>query len=897
MTITSKSPGGVDQTTPTPAPSDQNTVQPSTSFQPVQVAETNLRDIDNGDGSAGVSGISNLPEPAAGKSHGQDIVQARGFSAVDPSVQKPSVKSTELGSPDNPASSADLKWLGDKRGSSQGGIYSKPGADGQTKLLVKEYGDADEEIDGKDQAYSELAASRIYAAAGVNVPKMGIVDGLLEDQNEEYESDIGVTSEWIDGVKRFDPKNKEQLAAVQKDFALHALLANWDAIGEDYDNIVYNPSTDSMVMVDPGGSLDFRAMGGRKDDLFGPVVREIDTMRGKDPSVKADQAADVFGKMSDAEVVESMKRAEAAALDGDKLSDAMKEAIRSSHPAGSKEAERLIDIMEARALNLREQRIALEKTLPTETPAETQSPASRYRAAGEAFLAKTEPQIAALQKALANGSLDGDQETRGKVSEVLDGLVKVRAFVAKDMAGDLSDITSAAKLGNRMGVFEDLFEDDLEEAHDELFDTWLAEHSDDEALLDALTEIRGVLDAAEEMVETAEDPNIPLPVVRTPAAEAFAKLYQSESAMFMVATEKSATEANAIVDRADFSAPDDVAEDIDELITDLQDLRSFVQSAASGLLDHITDDDDHETEIDYIRGCIEDLTVSEARLMASVETADPTHDNVDDLIALARCAAETRAAAESMLETLDVSPSANTAVVETASVDMPEPASQEEVRAKWIAEQRQAYKSDPLVQKWNDCDEKPFSSKSPKSDASAILRNAELVDFMMERGISLVEGIAIRAYTHDFYEPINNQLRGALKGEPMTDVVKDLHANLLNGIAKLPPYDSPILWRQMEELPDDIDQQLQQGQIFPAGGIYSTQKMEPTEEEGFGDRYTLKIELKASESKGRDISMFSKRPEEAEVIFPNGTQFYVSKREDIVNEDGEVTSMLTTVEQ
>jgi hypothetical protein len=55
-------------------------------------------------------------------------------------------------------------------------------------------------------------------------------------------------------------------------------LANWDVIGTDNYNFFVDDETDTATRIDPGGSLTFRAQGGRKNSNFSKKAGELSTM-------------------------------------------------------------------------------------------------------------------------------------------------------------------------------------------------------------------------------------------------------------------------------------------------------------------------------------------------------------------------------------------------------------------------------------------------------------------------------------------------------------------------------------------------------------------------------------------------------------------------------------------
>ena len=179
----------------------------------------------------------------------------------------------------------DLEEFAEKPGgSAAGGIYKHVGTG--EKWLVKWYPE-------EDQASSEVAANALYRIAGLDAPDMKLVYNTP--------GGMGVASKWIEKSVPIDRNNPKHIEAIRKGFGIDAFLGNWDVIGLEFDNIRFKDGV--PYRVDTGGSLDFRAMGERKGDRFGSEVTEIDTL--KNPAINA-QAAEIFFKMSDADIAESL---------------------------------------------------------------------------------------------------------------------------------------------------------------------------------------------------------------------------------------------------------------------------------------------------------------------------------------------------------------------------------------------------------------------------------------------------------------------------------------------------------------------------------------------------------------------------------------------------------------
>ncbi|MEN6544466.1 MAG: hypothetical protein ABFE07_00320 [Armatimonadia bacterium] len=145
----------------------------------------------------------------------------------------------------------------------------------------------------EDVAKSEVLAAQLYALAGVAGQ-----DAKLITKGGK----LGIASRWVDVKKASGPSHLSGVDGVQAGFAVDAWLGNWDVVGLSYDNLQIG-ADGKAVRVDAGGSLQYRAQGGKK--AFGNTVGEIDSLR--DPKVNP-QAAAVFGSMTNADITASVKK-------------------------------------------------------------------------------------------------------------------------------------------------------------------------------------------------------------------------------------------------------------------------------------------------------------------------------------------------------------------------------------------------------------------------------------------------------------------------------------------------------------------------------------------------------------------------------------------------------------
>lgn len=173
---------------------------------------------------------------------------------------------------------SSLKRVGPQGGSNPGGIFEAP--DG-TRFYVKVQ-------KSKAHGVNEKTAAALYNEAGIDVPEVHEGKGIAEFGEGKFLT----ATQIVEGAKSdFQVKMKDDayLAKVREGFAVDAWLADWDAVGLGFDNIVTDKDGDP-IRIDVGGSLKYRAQGAPKGDSFGDTVPEWKSLR----SSKAPQASQVF---------------------------------------------------------------------------------------------------------------------------------------------------------------------------------------------------------------------------------------------------------------------------------------------------------------------------------------------------------------------------------------------------------------------------------------------------------------------------------------------------------------------------------------------------------------------------------------------------------------------------
>jgi phage-related protein (TIGR01555 family) len=177
--------------------------------------------------------------------------------------------------------------IGPQKGSNPGGLYQDPNGG---KWYIKKPATA-------EHIAQDLLANKLYDAAGLDVPfeKPVMLGGSL-----------AIASSIVENAKPLNEVGATVAEQTQKDlrrgFAVDAWLANWDVVGLTKDNVLVMNESWLPVRVDTGGTLEFRAQGGKKE--FGAEVKEWDTLR--DPKLNPN-SAEVFKNLTKEEMIAYIK--------------------------------------------------------------------------------------------------------------------------------------------------------------------------------------------------------------------------------------------------------------------------------------------------------------------------------------------------------------------------------------------------------------------------------------------------------------------------------------------------------------------------------------------------------------------------------------------------------------
>lgn len=182
-----------------------------------------------------------------------------------------------------------MRQIREKMGTNKGGVFED--SETETELYVKRYGDP-------LQTSCEFIANRIYALAGVRVPR-GYV--IKDGDSIAYATEFNRNLRELTSYRRGDAR---QL------FVPAAYLLDWDAVGtgqeHPYGNLQEDRDTGDMMVVDHGGALFFKGLTGRKSDdsLQTARIAELDTLRSDvNPLSKA-----IFENLTEEEITQQARK-------------------------------------------------------------------------------------------------------------------------------------------------------------------------------------------------------------------------------------------------------------------------------------------------------------------------------------------------------------------------------------------------------------------------------------------------------------------------------------------------------------------------------------------------------------------------------------------------------------
>lgn len=178
---------------------------------------------------------------------------------------------------------ARLLRVGGQMGSNPAGIYQD---DRGRRYYVKT-------LESPAHARNEWLAAQLYRLAGA--PVLHYVRTRAADQ---------IATELVALDKKHVSRlNDSERRQAQRWLGVHAWTANWDAAGFDGDN--QGVAHGTVLTLDVGGALAFRACGDPKGKAFGTRVGELDTLRRSPDNL---HACRLFGDIGDADFQAAIQR-------------------------------------------------------------------------------------------------------------------------------------------------------------------------------------------------------------------------------------------------------------------------------------------------------------------------------------------------------------------------------------------------------------------------------------------------------------------------------------------------------------------------------------------------------------------------------------------------------------
>ena len=177
---------------------------------------------------------------------------------------------------------ARMQRVGGQLGTNPAGLFQD---DSGRRYYVKT-------LESPAHARNEIIAARLYQLTGA--PTLTYVPTTAPDQ---------IATEWLQldrkSVAHFSESERRQ---ARQWFGVHAWTANWDAAGFDGDNQGVVKGT--VLTLDLGGALAFRALGDPKGRAFGPRVDELDVLRCDDGNP---HAVRLFADMRPADIEQAIR--------------------------------------------------------------------------------------------------------------------------------------------------------------------------------------------------------------------------------------------------------------------------------------------------------------------------------------------------------------------------------------------------------------------------------------------------------------------------------------------------------------------------------------------------------------------------------------------------------------
>ena len=139
---------------------------------------------------------------------------------------------------------------------------------------------------------NEYDMNRYLDKLGLGVPKATL-------ERDRSGSPVMLT-EYEEGARQPSLSEPQDVRALRQDFVPQALIANWDVLGQNMDNVLIRPDG-TPTYVDVGGAGPYRAQGGEKGTAWSPDANaELESMQSVMP-----HSEQVYGGMTPEELTES----------------------------------------------------------------------------------------------------------------------------------------------------------------------------------------------------------------------------------------------------------------------------------------------------------------------------------------------------------------------------------------------------------------------------------------------------------------------------------------------------------------------------------------------------------------------------------------------------------------
>ncbi|MGY6277859.1 hypothetical protein [Methylomonas sp. MgM2] len=172
-----------------------------------------------------------------------------------------------------PIDTTMMRRVGGQQGTNPAGIYQD---DSGRRFYVKT-------LESVAHARNEMIAAKLYRLAGA--PTLTYLS---------TKDPCKIATEWVELDKKcIAHLSESERKQAQRWFGVHAWTANWDAAGFNGDNQGVVDGT--VLTLDVGGALAFRAQGDPKGKAFGTRVDELDVLRCDDGNP---HAVKLFADMS-----------------------------------------------------------------------------------------------------------------------------------------------------------------------------------------------------------------------------------------------------------------------------------------------------------------------------------------------------------------------------------------------------------------------------------------------------------------------------------------------------------------------------------------------------------------------------------------------------------------------